>query len=328
MPNNMTPLTAISQVIDEQLVELRYSDFPLLNSLRKQQAYQNNIRWNVNVSNAGSVGGRFISADANAAVSDDVVNANLAIGNAVMTKTVDLLKNDIQQAKTAGVGALKNLVDAHFRSQVIQLLRAANDSLFKGTGVSGHGGVYGFEAIADDTPTDPYAGIDSTTYTAWKPALVSLSATPRPLTLEMLNNCEVATYRSGTGNFTAVITTPEIVQKYTQLFAERLVNPGTVINGTADLGYSNVTYKGRPVMFDRHCPSGTMYFVDQDQFTIYTRDLKVNNEMETINANGLILNVSELPTQNMYAHKFEIGLALQLKCADRRALVKVENISI
>lgn len=326
MPNLMTPLEAISQVIDEQLVELRYSDFPLLNSLRKQQAYQNNIRWNVNTSTDMISSGRFISADAVDATSDKVVNANLGIGNSVLTATVELLKNDIQQAKTAGVGALKSLIDAHFRSQVIRILSQANNQLFKGTGLSAHGGIRGFEFIADDSPTDPYAGIDNVTYPSWKPAYVNSPATPVDLTIELLNDLEVSCYRAGTGNFTAIYTTPEIVQKYTRLFMDNS-NYNPAINGTADLGFSNATYKGRPIIMDRNCPGGTLYFVDQDQFTIYTRDLKVNNEMETVNANGLTLNVSELPTQNMYAHKFEIGLAMQLKCADRRGIAKQENIN-
>lgn len=326
MSNLMTPLSAISQIIQEQLVELRYSDYPLLSILRKQGAYQNNIRWNANVSQDITGAGRATSADANAATSDTVVNANLPIGDAAFTRTVQILVTDIQQAKVAGVGALKALVDAHFRTKIIQILREMNLNLYTGTGNVASGGLVGLQEVSKGNSV--YAGINPTTHAGWKGAFnVSNGNVNTALTEAMLDTAIEDIFLKGTGTFTHILTSPQVVTEYKDLFSnERALY--TPVAGRADLGFETITYKGRPMIMDRDCPADTIVFLDSSYLSVHTRAYNSGEVpgLVSMDIAGMTFTMKELPQNNMYSYKFEVGVQPQLQAMDRRAVGVIADV--
>lgn len=115
--NNLTPVEGLQLVVNEEMASLRITDFPLVDLLPKENAFQNQIKWNVNVSTDGSVGSS-VNADANAASSDTVETVILPIGSSALRETVDILKTDIRQASATAPGALRNLLGFAVRTKL------------------------------------------------------------------------------------------------------------------------------------------------------------------------------------------------------------------
>ena len=56
-----------------------------------------------------------------------------------------------------------------------------------------------------------------------------------------------------------LLTTQSIYEAYeTSLVAQKRFQSDSV----ADVGFQNLTFKGRPIVFDRDCPTGLMYFLN------------------------------------------------------------------
>ncbi len=317
--DTLTPVGAIRQTIEEQLVNLRYSDYPLLNRLQKNDCYQNNIKWNVNVSTNIGGNGRATDADAKMPDPDKVVPANLPIGDAAFTETVSILKTDVQQARNTGVGALKNLIKAHTELEIKKILRRFNQALYTGTGSVVDGGVFGMSSILT---SNTYANIDSTVNTAWVAGFTDDNAgTNRNLNSALLSATETGIFNQGTGNFDAIFCTAEIFSKYKNLFTDERALLIPSIDATVDLGFTNVFYMGRPIIRDRDCPGNIMYFLDTMNLGVYTRTYTAQDEsIEPLNIEGMTFTVYMLPSNNTYGLKFEIGVQGQLKATDRRAV--------
>lgn len=325
--NAMTPIESISQAIQEDLLRLRYEDYPLLNVLRKASIKQQNIRWNANVSTDASGAGQTTISNAPNATSDTVVNANLPIGDYAFRKTVQLPEIDIAQASVAGIGELKNLVQAQTRSHVVQILREMNASLYTGDGSVAHAGIYGLDEVA--AQTGAYANINQSTHSAWKGAFVlDNGGTGRALTPKLLHDADVLTYRQGTGRYNLIVTSPELVAKYKELFSDERALYTPAVNGQADLGFSRVTYNGVPILFDRDCPVGSMYFVDTAYTSLYNFNINEKPNQTNMSVNGLTFNVGMLPLQNQYSRSFEIGIIPQMQAYDRRAVGKISDLTV
>ena len=324
MANNLTPIEAIRQLVEENLVHLRYSDYQITNRLRKANAYQNNIRWNVNVSTDSTGSGRLSAADANPATSDEVKNANLPLVDYAFTETVQMLRTDIQQAQTAGIGALRNLVDEAFRNHIIKIMRQLNQAVYTGQGGVVDGGIVGMESIIND---DVYALIDRGTYPAWDAGFnLENAGAGRALSGDLLKEAEMSTYKTGTGNFDLIMTTPDVVNSYKSLFEDQRALFQPSAPGRADLGFTAVSYAGRPVVFDRDCPAGKMYFLDTSELALYSRDYSTNENFKAMNVNGMTFTMEYLPENNMYSVRFEVGVQAQLKAHDRRAVGVISDI--
>ncbi|HEY9699096.1 MAG TPA: phage major capsid protein [Trichocoleus sp.] len=312
----MTPVDAISLVIQEQIAELRITDYPILNLIRKDSAYQSAIKWDVNVSTDATQGSA-VNADAPAASSDTVRGANLPIGIYAFRETFDLLKTDIRQARTAAPSALKNLIAAQTRSKILKIMKGHNLALYVGAGEQVRGGIYGLDTIASSTAT--YAGINPATAgnEAW---IGHAEDTVGALTADKMDSAAEAMYTLGS-NFTHIVTTPTIVTKYKKLFRDNHMTAGNVA-GTADIGFTGVTYEGRPVIQDRDCPEGAMYFVDEPQLSLHTYAVDGVQTMR-----GLNVVIAELPSNSSLAVRFEVAVISQLQAFDRRAVAKLGDIT-
>ena len=326
--NGMTPLEAISQIIQETLVSLRYADTPLLSIVAQdaRTTRQKNIRWNVNTSTDFTGAIRLASADANSATSDNIENANLSIGQYAFTRTVSLDPDEIEQAAVAGIGELRNLVNQHFKTKLIQIRLELNSVLYNGTGNAASAGIKGLDVVA--AQSGDYAGIDGTG-NAWKGGFVlENGGTNRSLTKDLLYSADDAMFNQGTGSAKVIVTTKEIITNYKKLFDdERAQYTPNNVAGNVDLAHSSASWNGIPMVADRACPVGQMYFLDTDYLSLYTYDYTDRSGLVTMPANGMVFTMADLPENNMYAKRFEVGTKAQLQVEDRRAVGVIKDIT-
>jgi hypothetical protein len=55
---------------------------------------------------------------------------------------------------------------------------------------------------------------------------------------------------------------------------------------TADAGWPNVTFRGKPVVVDNRCPSGYMFMLNEDYLKLFThskRDFKMEPFIKPVN---------------------------------------------
>lgn len=328
MSSPLTPLAALRLLIEEQYPQVPVRDWPLVALLNKRDSYQSEIKWNANVGGATASGRATDAANALSASSDVTAPAKLSIGDRVLGHRFDVLRNDIVQARAAGVGALRNLFGMHIQSGFDVVFDSVNEALFTGTGNAGSHGVFGMEYVTDATNTS-YANVSSATYPEWEAYRNDNSGTGRNLTRSLLDSTDTAIMRRG-GNYNLIITTPELLSKYKQLFANE---PSTSVNigpqGAIDLGFGAITYNGRPIIPDRHCPDGTMYFVRTNMVNLHTFNLNNSDgnpnmgNVDPRKVGGLNFLVAQLNNENPHVMSFEMSLQPQLQVYNRRKDISV-----
>lgn len=322
MANPLTPVSAISQHIEENLVILRYQDYPLTNLLSKVDAYDNNIRWNVNPTTSTNVVGSLVTADAANPTGQSVVNANLSISDTALRTTVSMIAEDEQQARNSGVGQLKALLNETFEGALREMRETINTCLFRGTGTHADSGIIGLADVAWPNRPD-YAGIAVADYPNWMSSFQSNLA-GNPITSELLEEAEYAVYEKGTGNFTHLVCSPNVHKQLVRLFKqESTLMTSSLAPG--DLGVSQISYMGRPIIMDRNASGengngGFLYFIDANHIRIHSRPYDGSQGMQRINDNGVNYTLKELPSNSSYVRKFELGCQLQLQVRDRRAV--------
>jgi hypothetical protein len=124
-----------------------------------------------------------------------------------------------------------------------------------------------------------YGGIDSSTY-SWFDAQVDSTTTVLtiPAMESMFGLCTI-------GNVTPslIITTQDQWDNYFSLLQpqQRFMD-----SKTADAGWPNVTFRGKPVVVDNRCTSGYMFFLNEDYLKLYThskRDFKMEPFIKPVN---------------------------------------------
>ena len=241
MSTIINPIASLRLLVEEELAILPLTQFPLLNRVNKKTIGQQYIKWNANTGGA-SVTGELTSTAITTASNDVVIPAQLPIGGSRLRNSFTELKTDIAQAKTAGVGQLRDLFGSDIQFGMRALMEALNGKLYTGAGVAADGGVFGLENIID--PTQNYANINVSTYPNWISYVNGNSGVGRALTQDLLLQMEVSILRNG-GTFTAIYTTPELVAKYKKLFTTTVYQVSQ-LGKTPDLGYTGVEYAGWP----------------------------------------------------------------------------------
>jgi hypothetical protein len=216
-------------------------------------------------------------------------------------------KEDVAEDKNAGKGVLRDLFGFEIQSGLRAIMESLSGYVYTGTGLAADGGVVGLGSVVANAA---YAGIDPITYTAWS-AYVNSNGTNRALTAALLLDMEVGLARKG-GNFTAIYTTPEIVAKYKLLFAANASITNVLPGGQADLGYTGVTYAGRPIVQDPYCPANSVYFVNEPELALYS--FSQDNSQAT---NGMQFSIAGLPSANPDAENYAVYLKPQLKVHTR-----------
>jgi hypothetical protein len=307
MANIISPSASLQLLVEEEVAQLPLGIYPMVSRLPKKVHTQQVIKWNANVGGAGATG-EATTASVSTFTDDDYVAASLGIGTNRLRNSFMLMKEDVAQARTAGKGILRDLFAADIQSGIRTILESLSTVIYTGTGLAAAGGVVGLGAAA--AASGVYAGIDPATYTNWV-SFVSTNGSNRALTAQLLYDMEVGLMRKG-GNFTAIYTTPEIAAKYKLLFAANVSINNILPAGQADIGYTGLTYAGRPIIQDIYCPNNKLFFVNEPDLTLYTFGQDNSQSRE-----GMQFQIGMLPSDNPDADKYVVYTKPQLKVMNR-----------
>lgn len=309
-------VNSLQLVVDEEISSLQLNQFPMLDRVQKKTISQKVIKWNVNIGGAAVVG-ESTTANVSTYSEDSVVAAQLAIGSSRLRHSFQVQKEDIAEAKAAGRGALRDLFGYEIQSGMRILMESLSGFVYSGAGADAQGGVVGL-ATAVPTTAAAYAGIAASA--AWNP-YVNHNATARALTSTLLSDIETNIATKGS-NFTAIYTTPAMVAKYKALFNANLGITNILPAGQADLGYTGVSYAGRPVIQDPYCTANAMYFVNEPEVSLYT--FAQNN---TSGNQGMQFAIEKLPSSNPDAENYVLTLKPQLQLKNRpKAVALLSNV--
>lgn len=320
-------ITALTLLIEEEIANVNFRPYVMLARLLKRNAFQTLIQWDVNVG-GGAVQGRAVTADATTTTTDTVKKASLNIGDRVLGHAFSIRRTDITQARRTAPGALRDLFATHIQTAFDVILPTLNQQVYTGTGNAGSHGVIGLETVITGSS---YAGLTTGDSADWASYVNANGGTGRNLSRQLFSAVDINLARRGVA-YDAIFTTPEVVEKYGELFsADRALNTAQV-NGVADIGFSGYTYKGKPIIFDVHCPNGTLYFPDTSQVQLYTYALNdaLVEDSQMVDATktlGLNFLVAQLPSNNPHAVRYEISLQPQLKVHNRKAVAALKDIN-
>jgi hypothetical protein len=187
--------------------------------------------------------------------------ANLRVGQAI----------DIVVASTGATshGVLASTVASITSSTVF----VVGDALSNASGIDGTFAVfsasgrgyepYGLAAIVatTDTVTSGLAGLAVASYPVWKSTLTNHNAAITELAMQkMVDDIEMA----GNGKPNAIYTSVGVRRAYTDLLTSQrmFVNETTLAGGAKSIAF--VAGSGTlPIITDKHCPTGVMWFVDE-----------------------------------------------------------------
>jgi hypothetical protein len=313
----------VVEAVRKQFTELDIQKVPyrpsaLVNMLRKQDQQQLSIEWRANTGGA-VVGGRAVTADV--PTTNDPVDvykkAVLPIGDHVVSYKMELNRDRLTELRRIGEGALNNMIRVEVETAYEVILNGLSSLCYTGDGSAASRGVFGLNQAFDATA---YAGIAKATFTEWVAYADANAGTGRALTRAMFEKVDVNAERKGVV-LDRIITTPEIIKKYTSLFSsDRGYN---VVGGSrpqADIGFVGASYNGVELYSDPQCPNGSMYFLNSNAIELRTfkaddvylegRLMKATTAGE--NTYGLNFIISDITNRNPDKIELEIAVKPQL----------------
>ena len=330
--STMSPVEALRLLVEEELERVEFRPYVMLSNIRKDSAFQTSIEWNVSLGGAVS-SGRATTADvaSSADAADETKRAKLSIGDRVLGHHFAILRTAIEEAKNAGVGALRALFMEHIERAFEVIFTDLSAVLYNGTGNAASHGVTGITAAM---AAAAYAGIATADYAEWDSTVSANGGTNRAITKKILDDHLVLLKRRGVMP-TAIYTTPELIMKYEDLFnAERSLTVNQ-INGIADVGFSGHAYRRIPLIEDTQAPDNTLNFLDFSKLKLFTSRLTdVVNDGRVVSATtrmmpqmGLNFRVAELTNRNPDLLEMEISLLPQLQIRQPKSISAIQDIT-
>lgn len=194
---------------------------------------------------------------------------------------VSLPLDQIWTNESAGEAKIIDLAEVEMASRAEDMADSLGDQFYgDGTG-NGSKDFTGLAAIVDDgTAVATYGGLTRSTYTTIK-ATVTASGGPLSL-LKMATLYSAIT--SGSIKPTLGLTTEAIFNLYEQLLQpqERIAKDVPMMKNAkgmqAGTGFTGLFYKGFPILADEKCPSGKLYFLNEDTIDFYAVEAKTGVE--------------------------------------------------
>jgi hypothetical protein len=185
-----------------------------------------------------------------------------------------------------------------------------------GTGNNGKD-ILGLKAAVDDgTLVGTYGGINRSAYAFWKS---QYDGTATALTVPRMRNIFTKCSRGGMENKPDFIVCDLATwNKYADIVDGKtnIQQPlGKVGQEFANLGFTQISFMGIPIVFDEYCPANTMYFLNSKTLQLWTkpgRDFKPSEMVKP---------------PNMDAKVGQIFWAGELICVEPRANGKIVNIA-
>lgn len=338
----LTPVEALNKVVDDRLANLRLTSARTLMNLAERNRLatkqDTNINWDVEVG-GGAIAIEAMTADGADTATDNVVPANIRIGNYRVKHQFRISRVAIAEAAQRAPQELSNLFSSHVDRGITHIAREINRLIYLGDGSAASGEVIGINQVANDTYS--YGGISPTTYPAWRALNFGNPTTPgtaRSLTKSMFLDLEQRINEQEAA-YDMIVTSPAIATSYNKLF-DAMPNSGVEAilsnNGSfknVDLGHGGRYYQGVPIVEDPMCPAGTIYFLNSSDITLHTFRLpqapamSQQEQIVTTGAWGMNLHISELPSNNSAVRKFELFVIPQLQVFTRKALIVLKDLS-
>ena len=182
----------------------------------KRDQSQLSVEWRANVGGA-VVGGRAVTADVSTTKDpvDVYKKAVLPIGEHVVSYNMELNIDRLTELAAIGEGAVQQELQLEVETAYEVILNGLSTLLYTGDGSAASRGIFGLNQSFDATS---YAGLAKATYTEWVAYMDANAGTGRALTRSMFEKVDVNQQRKGVA-YDKIITTPEIVKKYTSLFS-------------------------------------------------------------------------------------------------------------
>jgi hypothetical protein len=158
----------------------------------------------------------------------------------------------IEEAKNRGKEQVIKLLNAKITQAEQSIQELLNGQLFTGNGTGEN--MFGIAAIAA-TQNNVVGGIDSTTETWWDPTVTNIGGALDLVDMGTLYN-DVS---KGNDVPDIIVTTQTQYEAYENLLTP-LVRYQDVAKANA--GFQNLMFKQTPVVFDKVCTSGNMYFLN------------------------------------------------------------------
>ena len=179
------------------------------------------------------------------------------------------LVKGIEKAKNAGGKTqILDLIKARAKATEMTIAEKLDEQFF-GDG-AGNGGkdFIGLSAIieASDPSWGDLGGIDSATNAWWQSTEDNTSEAIATWGLAGMSNMW-NTVSEGNDHPTHLITTAAVFGGFEAILTAnaRYMDPEV-----GDAGFQNLLYKGVPVVFDKYCQTGVMYFVNINYITLYS----------------------------------------------------------
>ena len=193
-----------------------------------------------------------------------------------------------EKLKNMGEAAMFNMLEKRLKNAELSLQSELVEQLY--TDGSGNDGkdLVGLPLAIDSAGT--YGGINRTNETWWSAREKAVSADVSIAELQkMYNLCGLGRPK---GQPKVILTTVACYEGYENLLTDqkRFVNEDSM----ADAGFAGLKYKGAVMMEDEDCPSGQMYFINEDYMDFVThsdRDFMATPMKSPINQDADVMQI-------------------------------------
>jgi len=335
----LTSIETIAKAVEPAIASTRLTSTPFLLNLfargNMRTKMDTSINWNVDMGGAVAA---IEAVTANGALTDtdDVYAASLRIGRYRVKHQFNLSRIEIEEASILAAEELADLFESHVTRGINRIARSINQLLFSGTGLAASAEITGLNVVRDNT--EPYAGLSPVTYPTWR-ALRSTNASNRALTPALMLDFQQVLVEAESF-YDMIVCPPSIGTAYTKQFVTAGggfgLTPDEEVNGLTrvELGMGGRYYQGIPLVEDVMCPANTMYFLNSNDFNVYSFALQ--NSMGGDMANtalidpattyGLNIHLAELPSNNSAVRSFELYCLPQFRVFNRKSVASLDAI--
>lgn len=179
--------------------------------------------------------------------------------------SVSISITGIQKRSNSGTYALIDLLGAKATQAEMSLQELMNLHLWESAVGNGGKNINGLPLMVDNSAS--LGGISPTTNTWWKSGITSsvgaflTSDTGVKKMRNMYNTLTI-----GNRSPDLIITTQAIYEDYEHTGVD---DRRYTSNKVVDAGFETLLFKTKPIVFDRDCPSGEMYFLNSNHITWY-----------------------------------------------------------
>lgn len=188
----------------------------------------------------------------------DVAEYEYKMYNTSITFTLE------DELKNAGEAQVMSLLEAKIKQAELSLSESINTDLYSGSDADGD--ILGLDSIISTSTS--LGKISGSSHSFWRG---NVDATGETLSISDMrtikNSCNNG---NGGSNVSLIVTTQTLFEKYNALLtASYSMNP--IVKETkrlGDAGFTAVEFEGVPLSYDEAATSGSMYFINKDNFKL------------------------------------------------------------